>query len=201
MEKRFLDYFRGISLLGLTELRALWGIAKIRRVKKGDILVREGELFKSAIHVVSGLFRAYCITSEGEDRTIYFSDRSSNIGVPCCLYEDKPSNLYIEALEDSLVVLLDVDKFETIALKHPRLLRFLNRQLKQAVIQSSGKVLSLITLSPQERYLALQSENPSLLKRVQQKHIASYLGVTPVSLSRIKRRISERENAHSATSA
>ena len=143
--------------------------------------------------VLKGLLRTYTITSHCEEITLVFALKGMEAASPPSLFEGKPSIAFIQALEPSLVVVLDARKFEEMAIKHPRLVRLQNQSLKRGIVLLSERIEFYTIFSPEERFLYIQKNLPELIQRVPQKHLASYIGITTVSLSRMKARIVNRK--------
>lgn len=182
-------HFGQFDLLTPSELKLLFSMTHLRRVKKDEHIVREGDQFNFLIIVVKGLLRNYFITEDLKEVTGYFTASGDHTASYKSLLLDQPSNQRIQAIEDSVVLLLDSAKMEKIAIKHPRLYQLQNRSLKQRLAQTIERVHISITHSPEERYLLFKKEHPRMIERVPQKYLASYLGMTEVSLSRIKSRV------------
>ena len=146
------------------------------RVKKGDILQKSGDLNSKVYHVVSGLLRSYTIDQKGKEHIFMFAPE--NWTIADSQSREIPCDLYIDALEDSTIIVLAKDiqreKKNTGAL------------IKRiSVLQK--RVIMLMSASAIERYEHFEHTYPEILQRVPQKMIASYLGITPEALSKIKR--------------
>lgn len=168
-------------------------IQKIREIvykksfKQKDIVSNIGDIDHEFMFLLSGLIRLYYCDVEGNDITRFFSTEGSIIGGI-----SNGENLFArEALEDSEVLVVDGEKFMDIINQDADLLRLFNQILLKRLEYKTYRESSFLMLSATERYLNFKNMHPSLEKRVNQMHIASYLGITPVSLSRIRRAIKE----------
>lgn len=194
MDKSFLDYFKKHKFLALEDLRLLYGIVSLKKIKAGEVIINEGDMFHYAVFVKKGLLRNYIITSDGEDRTLYFASEGMQTTCPETVFLNKPSIETVEALEDSFLIYLDTIKFNKLSKKRPTLLRLKINNMEKGVMHSVERVRFFTVLSPEERFVHFRNKNPDLIQRIPQKYLASFLGVTTVSLSRIKSRITKKVN-------
>ena len=115
-------------------------------------------------------------------------------GLVCCKHLSKegidktPSEIGMQAIEDSLIIHFHDDELNKLNLKYPGLMRFKIQFMEMSIRELYKRVMFFSTLTPEERYAELLEKKPRLLDRVQQKYLASYIGVTEVSISRIKKR-------------
>jgi CRP-like cAMP-binding protein len=189
MEKTLLEYFRNFPFLGLDDLKLIYSIGKLKRIKKGECLMQAGALDYHGYLVLKGLLRNYVITGKGEERTLLFSKEGDQTGSHSTIFYDEPASEYIEAIENSVVFALNSKNAEKLAEKYPKLLKLQNRILKKMLTESVERIKFYTVMSAEERFIHFSKHFPDLFKRVPQKHLASYIGVTVVSLSRIKNRI------------
>jgi CRP-like cAMP-binding protein len=151
-------------------------ILKTIQLKKGEILQRKGDLNSKVYQVTSGLLRSYSIDEQGKEHIFMFAPE--NWIVADSRTKDSPADLFIDALEDSEVIVLE--KQFTEAQNHQeKLLR------RVSVLQK--RVILLMSASAIERYESFVESYPEIVQRVPQRMIASYLGITPESLSRVKK--------------
>lgn len=145
------------------------------KIYKGQILQRKGEINSKLYHVQSGLLRSYSIDEKGKEHIYMFAPENWVMGdsVP----PESPTELYIDALEDSVIVQNDkvaIDINET-------------KKLIKRIEVLQNRIISLMSASAIERYEHFLETYPDIVQRVPQKMIASYLGVTPEALSNAKR--------------
>ena len=151
-------------------------------VKKGQILQRSGELNTKAFTVESGLLRSYTIDNKGKEHIYMFASENWIIADNCEI--TVPSDLFIDALEDSIVIVIEKD----VSKQNPNLKSLFNRL---AVMQQ--RIIMLMSSSAVERYEHFLKTYPDIIRRVPQKMIASYLGITPEALSRVRKEISKNK--------
>lgn len=147
-------------------------------VKKGEILPRCGEPYSRGYIVKSGLLRSYSIDNKGKEHIYMFAPEDWTIGDSH--FPNKPTELFIDALEDSEVLVFGKDyKFDIDTdITFQKLLR------RMAVLQK--RIIMLMSATAIERYEHFEETYPQIVQRVPQKMIASYLGITPEALSKVK---------------
>ncbi len=162
-----------------------------KRLRKGSYLVQEGDVSKYLAFVTSGCLRAYTIDKKGEEHVVQFALEGWWITDLYSFLTGKPGEYFIEALEDSEVLLIDSVSYETLCTTLPKFERYFRILLQNNYIATHRRVLASIGKSAGERYLQLLDDYPTIVQRVAQRHIASYLGITPEALSRIRRRMAK----------
>ena len=131
----------------------------------------------------------YYIDNEGKDISFQFFFENQMVSSFESFYLKKESKFFVETLENTEVISIDRTTFDKILNKFPELYRFVTEFVCNRFFNYTNMFLSQIRTSPEERYIELLKDNPEILERVPQHYIASYLGITPVSLSRIRSRI------------
>lgn len=175
--------------LNADETDCLKKLFKERYIKKGDFFLEEGQVCKYAGFISKGIMR-YFINHEGEDRTYAFGQENNFV----CNYESfipkTPSSKNIQALEDCEILQISYDDLQTLY-RDIRDGEKLGRiVIEQVFIQTLQDLSSFYTDTPEYRYEKFIGQHPDLQQRISQYHIASYVGVKPQSLSRIRKRIS-----------
>ncbi|WP_018614762.1 Crp/Fnr family transcriptional regulator [Segetibacter koreensis] len=159
-------------------------------LKKNHFLLREGETGKHVAFLNKGLIRLYYV-KEGKEHNSGFFRSGSWVSEYASFLHKKPSLFYIEALDETELFLLSYDNMQKLyhqGKAFERLGRLIAENLFHAYFKRN---MSLILDSPEERYLTFLKENASLIELIPLKHIASYVGVEPESLSRIRKRINK----------
>lgn len=166
----------------------------IRSLEKGETLIRDGDTSKEVFYIKKGLIRSYFTTEMGEEITFQLFPESHFFGNIHSILFNEPSNMSFEALERTKVYAIDQESFHKLVAQNPNVLdlnsmNFGKRILKQAYT----RVEAFVLLSPEERYLKFMETYPTVINRAPDKYIAHVLGITPVSLSRIKGRIASKK--------
>lgn len=164
----------------------------IRTFPKDSLLLKEGQVAQDAYYVVKGCIREYALV-EGEEKTTAFFTEGQPAADFHSLSSGIPSSKYFICVEDSTVAVLGVEKEQVLYRKHPRFESFCRTGMEQMMGDQQEALSKFILMSPEQRYRRLVEERPGLLNRVPQYQLASYLGVKPETLSRIRKRISVRE--------
>lgn len=159
--------------------------------KKGDYFLEEGRICKQVGYVAKGLMRYY-INFDGEEKTYAFSQENQYV----CNYESflpqEPSSKIIQALEDSTVLTISHTDLQSLYANVREGERFGRLAIEAVFIQLLKDITSMYTETPEHRYERFLGNHPDLQQRISQYHIASFVGVKPQSLSRIRKRISNQ---------
>lgn len=174
------------------EKNVLLSLDIFRSVKKGTTLLKEGQKSKESYFVLKGCLRTYYVL-DGEERTTAFYTEMDALTPPCVINKT-PSEYYVSCIEDSILLISNSDMEEEVNSKFPKfdiMCRMLSEELlaKERIDFDEFK-----TSSPEQRYLNLIQKRPDLIQRVPQHQLASYLGIKPQSLSRLRARIVEKKS-------
>lgn len=175
-----------------TEISSLIHNCNIRNVGKGEFLLQPLEICKHAFFVEKGLLRQYSIDEKGKEHILQFAPENWFITDRESVYFDRPSRYFIQALEDSQVVLMDEQFIQQLSQKYPSFLEFNNRLLHNHILHLQNRINLLLSADAEHRYLQFINMYPDILLRVPQTMVASYLGITPESLSRVRRDLAQR---------
>ena len=188
MDENFLTSFKRFTFLRLPDLMNLFKISSIKSFKKGDILASEGKYCECTFLIIKGIIRTYVLTEDGTERTIKLAKEKDFTSCWASLMYGKVSTEYLEVLEDCRVIAINTKRLNELSKDNIRILRLFHEGLKEAFKEAILRVEFFTVLSPEERYKLLLEKSPELIQRVPQKYLASYLGITTVSLSRIRNR-------------
>lgn len=159
---------------------------------KGEVLLREGEVCHYTFFVESGLLRMYSVDSAGKEHIVQFATENWLISDRSSLYFNERSSYYIDAVEDSKVLLLDADFFSRLSAQFPNAVENNDLLLQRHIRNLQNRVNSLLSDTAEERYLKFIKMYPDVLLRVPQWMVASYLGITPESLSRVRKELAKK---------
>jgi CRP-like cAMP-binding protein len=162
-----------------------------RKLKKGQFFAQEGKKSKAVAFVLKGNFRQF-YTRDGEEKTTYFYFENHLMSSYISCMTGQPSQLSIEALSPGNVISFDYAVLRKLYEQSHSWERFGRMVAEYISIGLEERMVGLLTLTPEERYWELlQSNKKKIIERIPQHYIANYLGITPVSLSRIRNRVSE----------
>ncbi|MBI4784039.1 MAG: Crp/Fnr family transcriptional regulator [Oscillatoriophycideae cyanobacterium NC_groundwater_1537_Pr4_S-0.65um_50_18] len=155
-------------------------------LKRGEFFVQAGDVPKNIGIVMSGILRLYYVDHEGNEYTKSFCAENSFVAAYSSLLLEQPSRLFIQALEDTKLLTADYAAYRSLSESHP-CWQILNCKIAEGLfIKKEKRESALLLDDAKTRYLNFQAEYPHLEPRLKQHHIASYLGITPVTLSRIR---------------
>lgn len=184
MEALF-QFFKKYSPLSKTAERAIGEVSKIVSIKKNSELQAIGHTCKTIYFLKKGVARIYYFKDD-IDITESFSFENNIVVRFESLFTGRPSRKAIQVLEDSDLIAINSNELFTLYDKHPDIERLFRKIFEGSLVETVNRVESIQFHTADERYKILIKEAPDLLKRVPLKYIASYLGITPVSLSRIR---------------
>jgi CRP-like cAMP-binding protein len=158
-------------------------------VKKGAFLIQKGAICKHSFFVESGLLRQYSIDEKGKEHIIQFAPENWFMTDRESVYFKQPSQYFIQAQEMSNILLIDENFINQLSKKYPTFIAFNNMLLHNHIRNLQKRINQLLSATAEERYLDFIKVYPDLLLRVPQTMIASYLGITPESLSRVRKEL------------
>lgn len=174
------------------EIKLLLTISEIKTIAADIILVREGTINSNVHLVISGLLRSYVTTSAGDERTILISKEKMRTASFNSILKNEPSEITIESIEPSTLLIINSQKFQQLIKSQPKLAFLEKEGMKDYLMDAMERIHFFTVLSPEERFISFREKHPELIQRVPQKYLASFLGITTVSLSRIKSRIASK---------
>ncbi|MCC8409753.1 Crp/Fnr family transcriptional regulator [Mucilaginibacter sp. UR6-1] len=162
------------------------------QLKKKDYFVEKGKVCQYFGFIAAGSVRYFNIRNDGEEITNFFSFANELVSSYKSFVKQQPSIIYVQALEDTSLVCISHSNIQKLT-EHPLLAhkmeRFGRLVAEYYLCCYEDRVQAFITQSPEERYVELLKDGQDVLQRIPQHYVANYLGVTPVSLSRIRKRI------------
>ncbi|MDR2145952.1 MAG: cyclic nucleotide-binding domain-containing protein [Tannerella sp.] len=193
MENILFDFISKYMILSDEEKQAITDFGIFKTVKKDTVLLKAGQISDKSYFVIKGCLRIFYII-EGEEKTTAFYTEMESI-TPHCVMNGKPSEYYISCVENSAIMVSNVEIATSVFEKFPRfesLCRILSEQL---LAKNQTQLDEFKTSSPEQRYSNLLKTRPDLFQRAPQYQLASFLGITPQSLSRLRARIAEKKHA------
>lgn len=190
MNQQLLNAIRTFTDVPESEAAKLAAIVSAGTLKKGDHFIREGVVPTRFAFNAKGLFRYYYINAKGSEFTKGFFPENSFITAYSAMIRNKPSYYAIQALEDAEIAVIDYRQWQSLYDGHPCWKHFVFALLEKGYLKKEARERELLLLNAEERYINFLKEYPQLEPRIKQHLIASYLGITPVALSRIRRSMS-----------
>ena len=158
----------------------------------GEFLQRAGTVAKDAAFVAKGCLRTYVIDAKGKEHIVLFAPETWWVADNVSLTSGRPSDYFIDAIEDSDLLLIDSPSHEAVVEKVPGYASGHRKGLQRRTAAQNERIVSSISASAHDRYLRFLETYPSLATRVPQSMVASYLGVTPETVSRIRRKLARK---------
>jgi CRP-like cAMP-binding protein len=169
------------------ELNDIVGRFKERIIAKNDFLLREGTVCQDLVFVREGCLRLYYLDEDVEISVWFAFPNSSAIDIYSFI-SDKPSKYFLQAIEDSTILYLPKAELTRLYAEYPTMQEMMRKFWEDAVLNLIDRFTALQRDSAEKRYLDLMSK-PPYLQKIPQKYLASFIGVTPTSLSRIRKGI------------
>ncbi len=165
---------------------------KSRTVEKGEYLLMQGDTCRHSFFVEKGLLRYYAIDAKGKEHILQFAPEGWFITDRESVFFNQPSQYYIQALEAGNILQLDETFFKNLSHQNPQFADFNTRLLHNHIRHLQKRIEQLLSYSAEERYLEFIQLYPDILLRVPQIMVASYLGITPESLSRVRKELATK---------
>jgi len=191
MTKPLIDYFNNLLPLDDNEKIIVEKIFNERRVKRRQFILQEGDICRHNTYVLEGCFRMYLVDSTGKEHNLQFAIENWWIGDIGSFFTDQPSKLNIEAVENSIILQIKKDDQLKLFVDYPKFNRIFRVLAENAMVALQRRVLQNISSSAEERYLDFVERYPQLFNRISNVQIASYLGVSPEFLSKIRNKVTK----------
>jgi len=164
----------------------IYSIAKEKTVSKGEVLIREGQTVNKTFFVIEGCLRSFCIDKEGKEHTLQFAIKDWWISDFIAIYNHELASLSVQCITDSTVIEFNSKKLNGIYDQFPELEAFQRKNLERHVVSLHKRILNQLQLTALERYNLFLEQYPAIEQHTPNYHIASYLGITKQSLSRVR---------------
>lgn len=187
MQKLLFDFISKYIILSDEEKNAIVSLNIFKNVKKGTILLKEGQKSENGYFVLEGCLRSYYMI-DGEEKTTAFYTEMEGVTPSCVVYKG-PSKYFVAAIEDSIISVSNPNMESEIFEKFPKFEKLCRIMSEELMAKQQINFDNFKTSSPEQRYLNLLQQRPDIIQRVPQHQLASFLGIKPQSLSRLKARI------------
>ena len=193
MKKTLFEFLGRYISLSQAEKNDILALDIFHSFKKGTVLLKEGQHSINEYFVLQGCIRTYYII-DGEEKTTEFYTETEGI-MPACVHTKAASEYYIACVEDSILIVSDSSMEAEVFEKFPKFQSLCRILTEQLIVNKQRSFDNFKISTPEQRYLDMLQHRPGLLQRIPQHQLASYLGITPQSLSRLRARISEKKQA------
>ncbi len=190
MYKRYFQHFNKRVPLTEEEQEFIKNYLTVKKLRKRQYLLQEGDVCKCVAFVEKGALRLYRVNEDGSEHIVVFALEGAFITDLYSFLTNEPSIYNIDAIEDSELVLITRSASDELRQLSSKYQEFIFRETSEAYIQLERRITSTISLGLEERYKELTTNYPDIIYRVPQHMIASYMGLTPETLSRVRKRIS-----------
>ena len=184
-----LQNIRRYVSLGATEEGKLLAIARTTRIRRRQFIDQPGYVCLYRNYVVEGAFRSFFVDAEGKEHTVQIAVEDWFVSDFYSYITQTPATLFVEALEDSVILQMRYEDIEGLCAEIHALSEYFRITTERAFAFSRKRALSNLSKTAEERYLELLARYPDIVQRVPQKIVASYLGMTPEFLSKIRKNL------------
>jgi len=188
-DNKLLYYFNKWSVITKEDEATILSAFEPTTIKKRKDMLVSGQVCNYLYFITKGCLRSFYIDSKGVEHIYQIRMDNSWISDLESFFSQKPSKYNIEALEDSYLLRISHERFEQLLIEIPHLERYFRILFQKAYINSLNRLSATMWETAIDRYNEMLKENPEIFQRVPLVYIASYLGITPESLSRIRRQI------------
>ena len=189
MFETLFDHIERKVLLTHQEKVIMESLFLAKKLHRKELLLAQGEHCKNLAFVVKGLLKTYNIDDKGNEHINLFAMEGWWASDMLSLFTGKPSNFSIDAIEDTDVLLLSLANYNSLLEKIPAMERYFRILYQNSLLTKDIRLMSASTHTAEEKYVGLALSHPDLMHRVPQNLIASYLGLAPETISRVKRKI------------
>jgi CRP-like cAMP-binding protein len=191
MYELFLQKLKETAGFDETDLATIKKFFIPKKLRKKQYLLQEGDVCKFSAFVEKGALRLYSLDDKGGEHILQFAMEGWHIADLYSFLTGETSTYNIEAMEDCELVLITKQSHDELLDKMPKYERYMRLQITNAYLAMQRRLTSIISMPLDERYANLNKDYPHIVQRVPQHMIASYMGLTPETLSRVRRKIAE----------
>lgn len=182
------------SFLSASTIEKIASIGDLTSLKKKAHFIDNSKTDKRIAFVVQGLFRGYIINEDGEEITLWFSNELDILASYNGILNNEKSKVTFEALEDAQLFVFDYDSLKQLASKEQEVAAALIKMLEELLREAFYRNERFILMDATQRYQDLLERKPNIIRKIPQKLLASYIGITPVSLSRLRAQLKAKKH-------
>ena len=179
------------------DLDLLLQISNYQFFANRELIIKAGQKPKQGFFILKGMIRGYFLNQKGEEKNIFLRPEHTITAAPETLIQGKPTKYNFESILESHLLVMDMEELKRLIHQSPGLTQMFIEGLQENIMTLITRVEALIDKSPEERYQDLLNRSPQFFQKAFHKHIANYLGITAVSLSRIIKRLHHQERGDS----
>jgi len=196
MLEQFKKYIVDNTGISETEYKELEHLVYSLELKKGSILLKENQVCNRAFFVCKGMLRSYTVDEMGKDHIIQFASENWWIADRSSFYFNEPSELFIDIIEDAQIVYIHMDFIKTAEKLSKNFASFNSLALQKNIQQMQKRINYLLAATAEKKYLDFIETHREITYRLPLQMIASYLGITPESLSRVRKELARKNFKH-----
>lgn len=189
-----IDYFNRLMPLDKQETNLISSLFRSRLFRKRQYILQEGDVCTQMCFVVSGCLRMYKIDNDGNTHLLQFAAENYWVIDLGSFYSEQPSELNIDALEDTMVLQVSHDDLIALYTQAPKFHRIFRVLIENSFVSLQKRLLQTISSTADERYQYFLDTYPHLINRLSQIQIASFLGITPEFLSRLRNKVGKQKS-------
>ncbi|MFC1224430.1 Crp/Fnr family transcriptional regulator [Pedobacter sp. BG31] len=186
MQEQLSSYISAKIIISDAELEQVLSFFKMVQVKKNEILISPGETCQRLYFIDKGCLRIFFLTAGGTEATRHFAFENQFASALVSFITNDISKEYVQAVEDTSLYYISQNDFQQLLQMIPQWEKFYRHYLEYAYVTNTNRLMSFITLDATERYRQLLAQNPTVVMRLPNRMVASYLNISQETLSRLK---------------
>lgn len=194
MDEFYQNVIRQFPYLTEAKVMEIISRSEVRMFEAGEIFIKTGEKSRMVAYILHGLMRNYTLDQDGEEVTVHFAAETQAIAPYTAVFLGTPATETTQAVENTMAIVLDFMELKSMAQHDPILLRVYADMVEFTLVNAIQRIEDFTQKSPEERYQRVLDTQAYLIDRAPLKYLASYLGITAVSLSRIRKRLTKSRN-------
>ncbi|WP_428664863.1 Crp/Fnr family transcriptional regulator [Runella sp.] len=183
--ERLRKHIEQVTAISDEEFEYIKSFFSLKRVRKNQYLINEGDEVKYEFFVLSGIYKVFFVDEQGKEFILQFAQENWWMSDYCAFFKQKNATMYVECMEDGEVLFCSLQAREKLSAELHKIEHFFRIKLTNGYVALQERIKLLLSSTPQQRYEAFSKLYPDLIQRVPKKFIAEYLGVSRETLSRL----------------